>query len=158
MKIYYKTKAEIEKIRGVSRIVADVLDVLEGCCRVGVSTFELNEIAERELKKNGAVSAFLGYSSPPYPAVLCTSINDVVVHGIPRRDHILMEGDIIGLDFGAFFGGFCGDSARTILVGNASEQARKLVWAAYESLHLGISRAVPGARLQDIGWAIQSFI
>jgi methionyl aminopeptidase len=110
------------------------------------------------LKKSNAISAFLGYSSPPYPAVLCTSINDVVVHGIPRRHHVLMDGDIIGLDFGAFFGGFCGDSARTILVGNASEQARKLVWAAYESLQLGISKAVPGARLQDIGWAIQSFV
>lgn len=158
MKIYYKTKSEIEKIQGVSRIVSDILDVLEECCRVGVSTFELNEIAERELKKSNAVSAFLGYSSPPYPAVLCTSINDIVVHGIPRRDHILMDGDIIGLDFGAFFGGFCGDSARTILVGNASAEARKLVWAAYESLQLGISKAVPGARLQDIGWAIQSFV
>jgi methionyl aminopeptidase len=158
MKIYYKTSAEIEKIRVVSRIVSDILDVLEDCCHVGVSTFELNEIAEHELKKSNALSAFLGYSSPPYPAVLCTSINDVVVHGVPRRDHVLMDGDIIGLDFGAFFGGFCGDSARTIVVGNASEQARKLVWAARESLHLGISKAVPGARLQDIGWAIQSFV
>jgi len=158
MKIYYKNSAEIEKIRVVSRIVSDILDVLEDCCHVGVSTFELNELAEHELKKSNALSAFLGYSSPPYPAVLCTSINDVVVHGVPRRDHVLMDGDIIGLDFGAFFGGFCGDSARTIVVGNASEQARKLVWAARESLHLGISKAVPGARLQDIGWAIQSFV
>lgn len=158
MKVYYKTKSEIEKIRIASRIVSDILDILEGCCRVGVSTFELNEVAERELKKSSAIPAFLGYSSPPYPAVLCTSINDVVVHGIPRRDHILMDGDIIGLDFGAFFGGFCGDSARTVLVGNVSEQARKLVWAAHESLQLGISKAVPGARLQDVGWAIQSLV
>ena len=158
MKIFYKTKAEIAKLREANLVVSDVLDILEDKARPGVSTAELNEIADTVLRKSGAVSAFLGYADPPYPAVLCTSINEVVVHGIPRRDQVLKDGDIVGIDFGAFKPGFCGDSARTVMVGKVSEEARKLVEATRRSLDLAIEKCVPGARLQDVGWAVQSYV
>ena len=156
MKIYLKSPEEIAKLRTVNMIVNDVLDVLEDACKPGASTWELNQIAERELKKRGATSAFLGYYG--YPAVLCTSVNEVVVHGIPRKDVLLKEGDVIGIDFGCFKDGFCGDSARTVMVGRVSEAARKLVVATRESLDRAIEHAVPGNRLQDIGWAVQSYV
>lgn len=158
MKIYYKTKSEIEKMREANLVVNEVLDIVEAQCKPGVSTAELNELADRSLKKLGATSAFLGYAHPPYPAVLCTSINHVVVHGIPRKDEILQEGQIIGIDFGAFMHGFCGDSARTLMIGKVSDAARKLVESTRDALELALSRCVVGNRLQDIGWAVQSFI
>lgn len=158
MKIYYKTKSEIEKMREANLVVNEVLDILEAHAKPGVSTAELNELADRSLKKLGATSAFLGYAHPPYPAVLCTSINHVVVHGIPRKDDILQEGQIVGIDFGAFMHGFCGDSARTVMIGKVSDAARKLVEATRDSLELAIKQCVIGNRLQDIGWAVQSFI
>lgn len=158
MKVYFKSKAEIEKQHEANKIVCDVLDLLEERCKPGVSTAELNELADRALKKAGSTSAFLGYGSPPYPAVLCTSINEVVVHGIPRKDEILTDGCIVGIDFGVFKHGFCGDSARTVMVGNVSPAARKLVEVTKQSLELAIARCVPGNRIQDIGWAVQSFV
>jgi methionyl aminopeptidase len=158
MKIFLKTPAEIEKMHDANKIVCEVLNIVEEHCKPGVSTAELNEIADRALKKFGGTSAFLGYSVPPYPAVICTSIDDVIVHGIPRKDAILKEGNIIGIDFGAFKHGFCGDSARTVMVGKVSDAARKLVEATKHSLDLAIARCVPGSRLQDVGWAVQSFV
>lgn len=158
MKIFYKTKAEIAKMRDANLLVADILDIVEERCRPGVSTSELNEIADSALKKSGGISAFLGYADPPYPAVICTSINQVIVHGIPRRDLILKDGDIIGIDFGAFRHGFCGDSARTVMVGNVSEAARRLVDVTRRALDMAIERCVSGNRLQDIGWAVQSYV
>lgn len=158
MKIYYKTQAEIEKLHDANKLVCEVLDLLEEQCKPGVSTAELNELADRSMKRLGGTSAFLGYAEPPYPAVLCASINEVVVHGIPRKDVVLKEGDIITIDFGAFKHGFCGDSARTVLVGKVADAARKLVSATKKSLDLAIERCVPGNRLQDIGWAVQSFV
>jgi methionyl aminopeptidase len=158
MKIYFKSKAEIEKLADANRVVCEVLNLVEERCKPGVSTAELNEIADRALKKAGTTSAFLGYSSPPYPAVICTSIDNVVVHGIPRKDVVLTDGCIIGIDFGVFKNGFCGDSARTVMVGNVSPAARQLVEATKKSLDLAIAQCVPGNRIQDIGWAVQSFI
>jgi methionyl aminopeptidase len=130
--------------------------VLEENCKPGASTWDLNQIADREFKKRGATSAFLGYYG--YPAVLCTSINEVVVHGIPRKDVFLKEGDIIGVDFGCFKEGFCGDSARTVTVGKVAPAAKKLVETTREALDRAIEHAVPGNRLQDIGWAVQSYV
>ena len=156
MKIYVKTAEEIAKMREANLAVAAVLDELEGACKPGVSTWELNEVAGRKLKQLGAESAFLGYHG--YPAVLCTSVNDVVVHGIPRKDVVLKDGDIIGLDFGAFKYGFCGDSARTIAVGKVGPVARKLIEVTRESLERAIAQCKPGSRLQDIGWAVQSYV
>jgi len=123
-----------------------------------VSTAELNEIADKAIKRAGVTSAFLGYSQPPYPAVICTSVNEVVVHGVPSRRVVLREGDIVGLDFGVFKQGFCGDAARTVVVGEVSKEALRLVESTREALRLAIARCVPGARLQDIGWAVQSFV
>src|SRR5215813_11934603 len=153
MKIYVKTAEEIAKMREANLAVAEVLDELEGACKAGVSTWELNEIAGRKLKQLKADSAFLGYHG--YPAVLCTSVNEVVVHGIPRKDVVLKEGDLLSIDFGAFKDGWCGDSARTIPIGKVSAKAEALMQATRESLDLAITQCVPGNRLGDIGWAIQ---
>lgn len=158
MKIFYKTKSELVKLRDANLVVAEVINIVEEHCRPGVSTSELNEVADAALKRLGGTSAFLGYAQPPYPAVLCTSINEVVVHGIPRRDEVLRDGDVVGIDFGAFKNGFCGDAARTIMVGNVSEERRRLVEVTRKGLELAIERCVPGNRIQDIGWAIQSYV
>src|SRR5215813_4658509 len=157
MKIYVKTAEEIAKMREANLAVAEVLDELEGACKAGVSTWELNEIAGRKLKQLGAESAFLGYHG--YPAVLCTSVNEVVVHGIPRRDVVLRDGDIIGIDFGAFKHGFCGDAARTVAVGSrVSAEAQKLVEVTRQALDLAIDRCYPGNRLGDVGEAVESHV
>jgi methionyl aminopeptidase len=156
MKIYVKTPDEIAKMREANLCVSEVLDELEASCKPGVTTWELNEIAGRKLKQLGAESAFLGYHG--YPAVLCTSVNEVVVHGIPRKDVVLKDGDIIGLDFGCFKHGFCGDSARTLAIGKVTPEAQKLMDVTKESLARAIAQCVPGNRLQDIGWAVQSFV
>ena len=156
IKIYLKSRDEVEKLRAVNLIVAAVLDAVEAACKPGATTWDLNEIADAKLKAMGATSAFLGYHG--YPAVLCTSVNEVVVHGIPRKDVVLKDGDIIGIDFGCFKDGFCGDSARTIAIGKATEEAQKLMQATKESLERAIEQCKPGNRLQDIGWAVQSHV
>ena len=156
MAIQLKNPAEIAKLREANLVVADVLELLEAAAKPGVSTWDLNEIAVQRLKQLKAESAFLGYGHPKYPAVLCTSVNDVVVHGIPRRDVILKDGDILSIDFGAFKDGWCGDSARTIPIGQVSPAARALMDTTRESLERAIAACVPGNRLGDIGWAVQS--
>jgi methionyl aminopeptidase len=158
MQIYLKSADEIAKLRKANLAVAATLDAVEAACVPGASTWDLNEIAAAKLKELGAKSAFLGYAHPPYPAVLCTSINEVVVHGIPRKDAMLKEGDIIGIDFGCFVEGFCGDSARTVAVGPVSDEARALIDATRESLEQAIEQCRVGQRLQDIGWAVQSHV
>ena len=158
MAIQLKSAAEIAKLREANLIVNDVLDTLEAASRPGVTTWELNEIAAVRLKQHKAESAFLNYGHPPYPAVLCTSVNEAVVHGIPRKDVILKEGDILSIDFGAFKDGWCGDSARTIPIGKVSPEAQALMDATRESLERAIAACVPGNRLGDIGWAVQSHV
>ena len=154
MGIELKSPAEIAKLREANLIVADVLDRLEEAARPGISTWELNEIADRRLKQLKGESAFLGYHD--YPAVLCTSVNQVVVHGIPRKDVVLKDGDILSIDFGAFKDGWCGDSARTIPIGQVTPAATTLMRVTRESLERAIEACVPGRRLGDIGWAVQS--
>ncbi len=156
MSIRLKSATEIAKLREANLIVADVLDLLEGSAKPGMSTWELNEIAAARLRQLKAESAFLGYHG--YPAVLCTSVNEVVVHGIPRKDVVLKEGDLLSIDFGAFKDGWCGDSARTLPMGQVSEQAAALIAATRESLDRAIEKCVPGNRLGDIGWAVQSHV
>src|SRR5262245_56878624 len=156
MAIQLKTRAEIAKLREANLIVADVLDTLEEAAAPGVSTWELDAIAATRLKQLKGESAFLGYRG--YPAVLCTSVNDVVVHGIPRKDTVLKEGDLLSIDFGAFKEGWCGDSARTVPIGKVTPQARALMEAPRQSLEAAIAQCVPGKRLGDIGWAIQSLV
>jgi len=156
MAIQLKSPAEIAKLREANLVVADVLEQLEAAAKPGVSTWDLNEIAAQRLKQLKAESAFLGYGHPKYPAVLCASVNDVVVHGIPRREVVLKDGDILSIDFGAFKDGWCGDSARTIPIGQVSAAARALMDTTRESLERAIAACVPGNRLGDIGWAVQS--
>ena len=156
MAIQLKTPAQIAKLREANLIVADVLDAIEAVAKAGVSTWELNEVAARRLKQLKAESAFLGYHD--YPAVLCTSVNEVVVHGIPRKDVVLKEGDLLSIDFGAFKDGWCGDSARTLPIGQVSPEAQRLMDATRESLEKAIAVCVPGRRLGDIGHAVQSHV
>jgi methionyl aminopeptidase len=154
MAIQLKSPFEIAKLREANRIVAEVLDVLEDAAKPGLTTWDLNEIAAQKLRQLKAESAFLGYHG--YPAVLCTSVNDVVVHGIPRRDLVLKDGDILSIDFGAFKDGWCGDSARTIPIGAVKPEAAALMEATRQALELGIAACVPGNRLGDIGHAVQT--
>jgi methionyl aminopeptidase len=156
MSIQLKSPAEIAKLREANLVVADVLDQLEAAAKAGMTTWELNEIADKRLKQLKAESAFLGYHG--YPAVLCTSVNEVVVHGIPRKDVVLKEGDLLSIDFGAFKDGWCGDAARTLPIGKVSARAEALLVATRESLEKAITQCVPGNRLGDIGWAVQSHV
>jgi methionyl aminopeptidase len=158
MGIILKSAREIAKMREAGRVVNSVLDAVEKACVPGVSTWELNRIAERIFTRAGCRSAFLGYapgSAPPYPAVLCTSRNHEVVHGIPRPQVILAEGDILGIDFACFKDGYCADAARTVAVGVISAPARRLLDTTREALERAISRCTPESRLEDIGFAIE---
>jgi len=158
MGIVLKSRDEIAKMRATGRIVRAVLDAIEAACVPGVSTAALNRIAERALERAGARSAFLGYRPrglAPYPAVLCTSRNGVVVHGIPREDEVLREGDLIGIDFACYKNGHCADSARTVAVGVISAPARSLLKATRRSLEMAIAECRVGKRLGDLGAAVQ---
>ena len=156
MAIQLKTAPQIAKLREANLIVADVLDTLEAAAGPGMTTWELDQIAGKRLKQLKGESAFLGYRG--YPAVLCTSVNSVVVHGIPRKDVVLKDGDILSIDFGAFKEGWCGDSARTIPIGKVTPAAKALMDATRASLEAAIAQCVPGKRLGDIGWAVQSLV
>jgi methionyl aminopeptidase len=156
MAIQLKTPAQVAKLREVNLIVNDVLDILEQAAAPGMSTWDLDQIAAKRLKQLKADSAFLGYRG--YPAVLCASVNEVVVHGIPRKDVVLKDGDILSIDFGAFKDGWCGDSARTIPIGKVTPEAKRLMDATRRSLDAAIAQCVPGNRLGDIGHAVQALV
>lgn len=159
MKIRYKSRHEIELMREASLVVAEILDVLCEAVAPGISTWDLDQIARDKIKEHGVKSAFLGYYD--YPGVVCTSVNEVVVHGIPRKDVILEQGDLISIDFGVFKHGFCGDSARTISVGPMeamSEERRSLIEVTRDALQRGIEQCYDGNRLEDIGFAIQNYV
>ena len=155
MRIHLKSKDEIRLMREAGLVCAEILDQMCEAAKPGVSTWELDLIARKGIEKHKVQSAFLGYHG--YPAVVCTSINSVVVHGIPRKNDVLADGDIIGIDFGIFKHGFCADTARTVLVGNVSEEKQRLVTAAREALENAIELCRPGNRLGDIGHAVQSY-
>jgi methionyl aminopeptidase len=158
MGIVLKNGREIARMRATGQVVSAVLDAVEAACVPGVTTAELERIAARELRRGRARSAFLGYrpgGAPPYPAVLCTSINGVVVHGIPSQDQVLQEGDIVGIDFACHKDGYCADAARTVAVGVISAPARALLDATRRCLELAIDQCLPGRRLGDLGAAIE---
>jgi methionyl aminopeptidase len=158
MGIIIKSVLELAKMRRTGSIVRGVLDAIEVACVPGATTAGLERIAARELARTGAKSAFLGYRPgdlPPYPSVLCTSVNAAVVHGIPRGDEVLREGDLISIDFACFHDGFCADAARTVAVGVISAPARGLLDATRESLARAVAACGPGRRLGDVGAAIQ---
>lgn len=152
-----KTREEIAVMDRANRIVLDILEMMRAMVKPGVTTAQLNAMAEEELAKRGAKSPFKGYAPlnlPPYPAVVCASVNDVIVHGIPNRAK-LQEGDIIGLDFGSIFEGFVGDGAITVGVGRVPPRTEELMRTTKECLDLAIEEMRPGRHIGDIGAAVQ---
>ena len=151
--ITVKTPEEIEKMREAGKIVAEVLNELEKHIKPGVSTLELDKIAHQYIINRGAKPSFLHYNG--FPASICASIDDVVVHGIPKKNLILQEVQIIGIDVGAVKDGFHGDAARTFLVGNVSDEKKKLVEVTKECFFEAIKGLKDGSRLGDIGARVQ---
>jgi methionyl aminopeptidase len=155
--IMLKTREEIEIMRAANVIVADVLRELRRRVQPGVTTAELDRVAEDMTRQRGATPAFKGYAPAGrvFPRSVCTSINDEVVHGIPSERRILREGDLIGLDFGVCYEGFYGDAAVTVAVGQADPEAERLMQVTEEALWAGIEQVRPGNRLGDVSAAIQ---
>jgi len=161
MSIILKSTRNIEQMKLAGAHVAEILAILRSHVAPGISTGELNAIAEAEIKRRDCISCFKNYAYsagvPPFPGVICTSINDEVVHGIPGK-RILKEGDIAALDFGAIFEGWVGDSGITVAVGKISDKAQHLMDVTEKALYIGIEQAVPGKRLQEIGRAVQQYV
>ncbi|BAW97896.1 methionine aminopeptidase (plasmid) [[Synechococcus] sp. NIES-970] len=151
---------ELVKMRRVGQLAANLLKHLESMVQPGVSTQALNDEAAHWMQAHGAISATLGYAPPghsPFTSSICTSVNEVVCHGIPNPKQILKDGDIINIDVTPRLDGYHGDTSKTFLVGNVSATARKLVEATQESMMRGIAEIKPGARIGDIGAAIQAY-
>jgi len=158
--IYIKTQKEIDFIRESCRIVAETLRLVKSNVKVGVTTFELDRIAEDYIRSNDSIPAFKGYSQgglPGFPGSVCTSINDAVVHGIPGQVK-LEEGDIISLDVGVLKNNYYGDAAITVAVGKISDEKKKLLEVTEKSLQLGIEQAKSGNRVHDISAAVQDYV
>lgn len=151
--ITIRSQRELALLEEASRVVLETLDVVEKAVGPGVTTDELDRIAEAEILRRGARPAFVGYRG--YPKTLCTSINDEVVHGIPGK-RTLHDGDIIGVDCGAIVGGYFGDAARTIGVGSIEAERVKLLEVTRRGLEAGIAAARPGNRVSDIGAAVEA--
>lgn len=150
-----KTRGELDLMDQANRIVLGVLDGIAERIRPGITTRELDRFAEETIRSGGAVPAFLNYKG--YPATLCTSRNDVIVHGIPD-DVPLAEGDILGVDCGVVYKGYYGDAARTFAVGRVSPEAERLIAVTRRALELAVDSVQPGGRLSDIGHAVQTFV
>ena len=153
--IHYKSEDEIDLIRESSLLVAKTHAEISNLIKPGVTTLQLDKIAEEYIKDNGGLPAFKGYSG--FPNTLCASVNDQVVHGIPNNDP-LNDGDIISIDCGVLMNGYYGDSAYTYEVGEVSNTIKDLLTRTKESLYKGIEKAVSGNRLGDIGFAIQNYV
>lgn len=156
MAVKLKTKEELRVMRQAGRIVAEIFDALRDKVRPGVSTADLDAFVERELHKRNAKPSFKGYGQPPFPASICAAINEQVVHGIPSTRQILCEGDIIGIDIGAFYRGYHGDACVTYPVGRIVPEVERLLQVTEECLWLGIAQARAGNYVGDIGHAIQT--
>lgn len=153
--IIYKNKEEIQVMKKSNQIVAKILYELEQMIKPGVKTKDLDEYAETRAKEMGGTPAFKGYRE--YPASLCTSINEEIVHGLPSSRE-LKEGDIISLDFGVLYEGFYGDAARTYPVGEVTPKARKLIATAKKAFYKGLEQINKGRRISDISFAIQTYV
>lgn len=157
--IFLKTEEEIELLRQSNILVGKTLAEVAKLIRPGVTTGELDKVAEEFIRDHGAVPTFKGFPNQygdPFPGTLCTSVNDQVVHGIPGNT-ILKEGDIVSVDCGTYMNGFCGDSAYTFCVGEVAEDVRDLLKTTKEALYLGIENAIQGKRIGDIGFAVQQY-
>ena len=159
MKIFLKTEDEIELMRRANQLVGKTLGELAKHIKAGISTKELDTIAEEFIRDHGAIPTFKGFPNQeggPFPGSICTSVNDVVVHGVPNETTILKDGDIITIDCGTLLDGFNGDSAYTFCVGEVSEEVKKLLRTTKESLYLGIENATAGKHIGDISYAVQT--
>ena len=160
--ITFKSDRDLEKMRHAGRIVADILRLMKDMVRPGVDTYTLDLAAEALVMKENARPAFKGYRVPwvstPFPGTICASVNDEIVHGIPSRERVLQEGDIISIDTGASYNGFFGDAACTFAVGKISEDRQRLLDITLESLHRGVNEVRVGATLGDIGYAIENLV
>lgn len=154
--IVLKTSRELGLMREACRISAGALQLVGKCVEPGISTGELDKIAEDYIRSQGATPNFKGYSG--YPATACISINNEVIHGIPSKKRILKVGDIVSVDLGAALEGYNGDNAATFAVGDISDEAKRLIDATRESLYEGIAAARAGGRIGDIGSAIQRYV
>ncbi len=150
-----KTEEEIALMRENAILVSKTLAEVGKMVAPGVTTLELNRVAETFIRDHGAIPSFLGYDG--FPAALCISVNDTVVHGFPS-DYVLKEGDVVSVDCGTFYKGYNGDSAYTFPVGEVDEEARKLLDVTKASLYKGIAAAVDGNRVGDIGYAVQTYV
>lgn len=153
--ITVKSESELKLMRVSGRVVGQALLELQKLIRPGITTLELDKFAYSFFKKKDCVPAFLGYHG--YPGTICSSINEQVVHGIPSK-RTLKEGDIVGIDIGAFYKGYCGDSARTFPVGKVSNEVNKLLEVTFRALDVGIEQCQVGNRISDIGHAIQKYV
>ena len=157
--IFLKTEDEIELLRQSNLLVGRTLAEVAKVVKPGVTTRELDKVAEEFIRDNGATPTFKGFPNQygdPFPASICTSVNEQVVHGIPG-DIVLKDGDIVSVDCGTYMNGFCGDSAYTFCVGEVDEEIRNLLKVTKEALYIGIQNAVHGKRIGDIGYAIQQY-
>ncbi|MBT0666616.1 type I methionyl aminopeptidase [Geobacter pelophilus] len=153
--IILKSPLEIEKMRRSCRMVAEILKIVKAVVKPGITTCSLDEIAERETVRRGALPAFKGYSG--YKFALCCSVNDQVVHGMPNKRE-LCDGDILSLDFGVLYEGFYGDAAITLPVGSVAQSSQKLIDVTEQSLYKAIEYAVPGGHLSDISNGVQEYV
>lgn len=154
MAILIKSAAEIEKMRVSGKALAQVHEVVRGAICAGATTMDLERAAAAKVAELGVISAFKGYHG--YPAILCTSVNDEVIHGIPSEKRVLREGDVVSVDCGVVVDGFYSDRAMTYPVGVLRPEAQNLLRVTEASLYAAIEKAVPGGRLGDIAWAVQS--
>jgi methionyl aminopeptidase len=152
-----KTPEQIELMRAAGLLVGQTLELLRATARAGITTAELDAVAEDNIRSSGGVPSFKGYSTPPFPASICASVNDEIVHGIPG-DRVLVEGDLVSIDCGAIVEGWHGDAAVTFAIGEVTAEARELMRVTEESLWRGIAAARVGGRLSDISHAVESYV
>ena len=164
MSIELKTPEQIAIMREAGRIVAETYEVLRPHVAPGVTTFDLDRLAEEFIRKRGAIPVYKGYvpnggrGIPPFPGTICASVNEVICHGIPSQKIRLTEGDIVGVDIGVQYHGWCGDSCWTYTVGKVDPQSQRLLEVTRRSLELAIEQAQPDGYLGDIGYAIQRHV
>jgi methionyl aminopeptidase len=167
MTVLKKTRQQIDSLRAAGRIVAETYETLRPNVVPGITTGELDAIAERYIRSQGALPLYKGYGGmrdrrgnllrPPFPATICVAVNDVICHGIPSPKEVLKDGDIIGIDIGATYHGWVGDSCVTFAVGTVDAKTQKLLDTARRAMEIGIEHALPGHRLGEIGAAIQRY-
>jgi methionyl aminopeptidase len=155
--IEIKRRDQIDLMRVAGRLVGETLELLRAAVRPGITTGELDRLAEDNIRGHGGVPSFLGYGHPPFPGTICASVNDEVVHGIPG-DRVLAEGDVISIDCGAIVDGWHGDAAITVGVGEVEDDVRRLMEVTEESLWRGMAAARLGGRLSDISHAVESSV